>query len=69
MIEMATGWDYIKIVALLFILIALITNSIMLLVVFVNTIIQTERKQGLFTMYCLLINIPIAIGYLMLIEL
>jgi|GEM_PF-5093636 len=69
MIEMATGWDYIKIVALFYLLIAFISNTLMFLIVVVNTILHTDKKQGWFTLYCLLINIPIAIGYLMIIEL
>ena len=60
--------DYIIGIGLLFMTLAVIGNLLLFFAVLFNLLTQVDKKQSVFTLYCVLINIPIGIGYISLIN-
>ena len=55
--------DALYVVGYLFIMISFFVNFVLVFSVFFHLLVTKTCKEHLFTLYCILINIPIAIGY------
>lgn len=61
--------DVVLIAGFIFIVLAFLTNVIALMAVFFCSLLNKKYCENLFTLYCILINLPIAIGYLFIMNL
>ncbi|OED39314.1 hypothetical protein AB832_04165 [Flavobacteriaceae bacterium (ex Bugula neritina AB1)] len=66
--HLITGWDTLVIIGFFYTLIATVLNSITLIGLIANTIINHQYyKENLLTILLFLVNIPIAAGYIFIV--
>ena len=69
LVALITANDTVYITGFIYLLMVFLTNLIVIIAVVLHFAFGKNYKENSFTLYCLMINIPIAIAYLIILDL